>query len=126
MSRMRARSLLVACLVLCLVAPLAKAQSTARSPTPRERAAITAALPQWLRDYPVGCVWLQITVSSINARYAKVVPKVLNATRQPCVRYASNGVLILWKPSKWRVVYDGSDWPACRLHIPRDLTRCTP
>jgi hypothetical protein len=123
---MRGRPLCVAALVFCVLAVTADARSGARSPTTRERAAITAALPMWLRAYPVGCVWLAISISSTNPRFAKVAPQVLNTTRQPCARYVSNGVLILWRVSKWRVVYDGSVRPPCRLHIPRDLTRCTP
>jgi hypothetical protein len=121
------RRLWVICLlVACIVAPVAYAGLAVRSPTLKERAAITAALPQWLRAYPVGCVWLDVSVSSMNARFAKVAPQFLNATRQPCGRYASNGFWILRRATKWRIVFNGSVWPPCSLRIPRDLTRCSP
>lgn len=113
-------------LILSVSVPAAVARSTVRTPTLKERAAITAALPEWLRRYPVGCVWLDISVSSTNARFARVAPEFLNATQQACVRYASNGIWILRRATKWRIVFNGSAWPSCSLHIPHDLTRCRP
>jgi hypothetical protein len=104
----------------------ASAASSARQPTLKERAAITAALPQWLRQDPVGCVWLDISVSSIDRRFAKIEPRFLNATHEPCVRYASNGFWILKRTTRWRIIFNGSVWPSCALHVPRDVSRCTP
>jgi hypothetical protein len=43
------------------------------------------------------------------------------------VKYASNGFFILKKHlARWRIMYRGSDPPACKLHVPRDLSRCIP
>jgi hypothetical protein len=43
------------------------------------------------------------------------------------VKYASNGFFILKKQrARWRIMYQGSDPPTCKLHVPRDLSRCTP
>ena len=95
----------------------------ARPPTFNEREALTLALPAWLRRYPVGCVWLSMSVSN-NRRYAIVAPAFLNATRPPCLRYASNGYWILKKSPSWRIVFNGSVMPPCSLGVPRDLTKC--
>jgi hypothetical protein len=95
----------------------------ARQPTLKEREALTLALPASFRRIPVGCVWLRMSVSS-NGRFAKVEPVFLNATRAPCVQYASNGFWILKKVTRWRIVYNGSEPPLCSLGVPRDLTRC--
>jgi hypothetical protein len=97
----------------------------ARQPTLSEREAITAALPASFQRYPVGCVFLSTTVSN-NGHYATVTPVFLNALRQPCVKYASNGYWILKKTTRWKVVFVGSVSPPCSLRIPRDLVRCTP
>jgi hypothetical protein len=95
----------------------------ARRPTFREREALTAALPRWLRRYPIGCVWLEISVSH-DGRYAEVGPGVLNAMRPPCLRYASNGYWILEKQTKWRIIFNGSTDPPCSLGVPRELAPC--
>ena len=78
------------------------------------------ALPAYLRSEPVGCVWLDVSVSN-NGKYAVAAPVYLNALRQPCVRYASNGLWILKKTNHWKVVFNGSDPPSCSLRVPRDL-----
>ena len=109
---------------LAVLGSSASAAPSARQPTARERAAITAALPPWLRQYPVGCVWLEISVSSTDRRFAKVAPQFLDATREPCVRYASNGFWILKRTTRWKIIFNGSVWPSCSLRIPRDVTRC--
>jgi hypothetical protein len=57
----------------------------ARQPTFREREALTVALPEFLLRYPVGCVWLSMSVSN-SGRYAKVEPRFLNATHAPCLQ----------------------------------------
>src|SRR5204863_6818293 len=62
----------------------------ARQPTFKEREALTVALPDSLLRYPVGCVWLRMSVSN-NGRYARVEPIFLNATHAPCLQFASNG-----------------------------------
>lgn len=118
-----ARWCLAATAVACLVSGGAAARTSTRQPSFKERQAITAALPASLRKEPVGCVWLQISVSN-NPRFAKVVPEVLNATRPPCLRYAANGIWILKRLTRWKIIFNGSDLPRCSLHIPRDLTRC--
>jgi hypothetical protein len=118
-----ARFVVLACLALLVVAVPAFA---ARPPSFPEREAITAALPQSLRSIPTGCVWLDVTVANAGG-YAKAAPIFLNATKAPCVKYASNGFFILKKQrSRWRIMYQGSDPPACKLHVPRDLSRCIP
>jgi hypothetical protein len=48
----------------------------------------------------------------------------LNATRPPCLQYASNGYWILKKLRRWKIVFVGPDLPPCSLAVPRDLTRC--
>jgi hypothetical protein len=95
----------------------------AREPSLAEREAVTASLPHWLQGYPVGCVWLRMTIANAGG-YAKVTPVFLNATKAPCAKYASNGYWILKKDAQWRVIYSGSELPACKLHVPRDLSRC--
>ena len=115
------RPVVFACLALLVVALPAYA---GRSPSLREREAMTAALPQSLRSIPAGCVWLNLTVANAGG-YAKVAPVFLNGTKAPCLKYASNGFFILRKQTRWRVIYSGSDLPPCMLHGPRDLSRCS-
>jgi hypothetical protein len=98
----------------------------ARAPTLKEREALTQALPARFRAYPVGCVWLQATVSG-NGGYALVRPTFLNALRRPCIRYASNGYWILKRGGPWKIVFNGSDPPPCALQVPRELAKhCLP
>jgi hypothetical protein len=109
----------------CLVFVMGIGSSdAARQPTFREREALTLALPASFRRYPVGCVWLSMFVSN-NGRYAKVEPMFLNATRMPCVQYASNGYMLLRKSPRWKIIFNGSVEPPCSLGVPRDLTRCS-
>jgi hypothetical protein len=115
-----ARLVVFACLALLVLALPAYA---GRPPSLPEREAITAALPQGLRSSPVGCVWLDVTVANAGG-FAKVTPVFLNATKAPCVKYASNGFFILKKQARWRIIYSGSELPSCELHVPRDLSRC--
>src|SRR6266511_231237 len=96
-------------------------RAAAREPTFREREAITAAMPAWLRRYPVGCIWLEISVSK-DGRYAEAGPGFLNARRPPCSKYVSNGTWFLKKQTKWRIIFNGSDPPLCSLKVPRELT----
>jgi hypothetical protein len=95
----------------------------ARQPTFKEREALTVALPEFLLRYPVGCVWLSMSVSN-NGRYAKVEPRVFNATHPPCLQYASNGYLLLKKTTRWKIIFNGSQPPPCSLGVPHDLTAC--
>lgn len=95
----------------------------ARQPTFREREALALALPASLRRYPVGCVWLKIAVSN-DGRFARIAPGFLNATRPPCLQYASNGYWLLKKTTRWKIIFNGSDKPPCTLHVPHDLTTC--
>jgi hypothetical protein len=96
-------------------------KAAAHQPTFKEREGITNAMPAWLRRYPVGCVWLEISVSS-NGRYAKAGYGVLNPMKRPCSRFVSNGGWFLKKQAKWRIIFNGSDPPPCSLKIPRELT----
>lgn len=116
-----ARLAVLACLALLVVAVPAFA---GRPPSFPERESVTAALPQSLRSIPTGCVWLDVTVANAGG-YAKVAPVFLNATKAPCVKYASNGFFILKKQARWRIIYEGSELPSCTLHVPRDLSRCS-
>jgi hypothetical protein len=118
-----ARLIVVASLALLVGAVPAYA---GRPPSFPEREAIAASLPQSLRSIPVGCVWLDVTVANAGG-YAKVAPVFLNATKAPCVKYASNGFFILKKQqARWRIIYQGSDPPVCKQRVPRDLSRCIP
>ena len=109
-----------ATLALALLGPVAAGEA-ARAPTLDERAAITQALPAFVRSYPADCVRLIYRVSR-NGRFATVTPRFLDATHPPCVRYASNGEWILAWSRSWKVVYNGSELPSCSLGVPRDLT----
>jgi hypothetical protein len=123
MAALRLRNVVLAVLVAAVVAaPVAVAS---RAPSITERAAITRALPQSLRNTPSECVWLSTRVAD-NERYAVVRPVYLNATKpgSRCVRYAANGLYVLRKRATWRVVFEGSDLPSCSLGISRDLIRC--
>jgi hypothetical protein len=100
----------------------------ARRPTRAERQAITNALPKYVRAMPVGCIWLNIRVSTTNPRFAYVAPEIMNATppNTQCLRYASNGYFVLKRGAsgRWVIIYNGSSGPPCSLRIPRDLVRC--
>lgn len=98
----------------------------ARQPSLSERKGVTAALPQWVRAYPVGCMWLQISVANAGG-YAKVTPVFLSPGKAPCTKYVvGNGYWIVKKQVRWRVIYEGSELPFCKLHVPHDLSRCIP
>jgi hypothetical protein len=122
------RSLLARVTVGLIAASLAFAAGVgsteaARQPTFKEREALTVALPEFLLRYPVGCVWLRMSVSN-NGRYAKVEPRFLNATHAPCLQFASNGYLLLKRSTRWKIIFNGSQQPPCLLGVPRDLTAC--
>jgi hypothetical protein len=94
---------------------------TVRQPTFEEREGLTVAMPAWLRRYPVGCVWLDFSLSK-NGRYATAGYGVVYPMRRPCVKYVSNGSWFLKKKrTKWRIIFNGSDPPPCSLGIPREL-----
>jgi hypothetical protein len=120
-----ARVAVIAVLAFIAVAAGARSAHAARQPTFKEREALTLALPAWLRRLPVGCVWLEMSVSR-NGRYAKVEPAFLNAMRMPCVQYASNGYMLLRKSPRWKIIFNGSQEPPCSLGVPRDLAKCSP
>jgi hypothetical protein len=108
-------------IVLAIAAPA----SAARPPSLAERSAVTAVLPQWIRAYPVGCMWLDITVAN-GGGYAKVTPVYLHPLKAACAKYTvGNGYWIFKRGTQWREIYEGSELPACKLHIPRDLSRCS-
>jgi len=98
----------------------------ARPPTLKEREAITAALPAFVRNIPVECLWLEIRVSTRDTRYASVGGLFMNWEKpgSRCLRYTFNGGWILKRADRWRIVYEGSDPPPCSLKIPRDLGPC--
>lgn len=100
----------------------------ARQPTRAERQAITNALPKDVRAMPVGCIWVNIRVSTTNPRFASAAPEIMNAVppNTQCLRYASNGYFVLRKGAtgRWVIIYNGSSGPPCSLRIPRDLVRC--
>jgi hypothetical protein len=106
---------------------VAAAAGAGRAPTHEERVAIIRALPADVRAWPVGCVSLSVTVSS-HPGWAKVDADFLipipTAPREPCVKYASNGVWVLRHAKTWKVVYEASELPGCSLGIPRDLLPC--
>jgi hypothetical protein len=123
----RCRRCLVPTIAIVSLLVIPPAALAARPPTIKEREAITNALPASVRKIPIECLWLDVRISTRDARYAFVGGVYLNASpRGRCLRYAGNGFQIFKKTSgKWRVVYSGSDWPTCRLGIPRDLIPCT-
>lgn len=108
---------------------LASSANAARSPTLGERTAITRAMPAFVRNYPVGCASLSIQVSR-NPDWARVGVQYLlepgSSKSDPCLRYAANGFWILKKSSRWKIVFNGSDGPACSLGlgVPQDLGGC--
>jgi hypothetical protein len=112
--------------VALLATVVPSAGLAARQPSLGERSAITRALPAFVRRAPVACVFVAIKVSTRNSRYARATPKVLNIGIEAlrCIRYAANGYFILRKTTRWRIVFEGSDPPPCRLGVPRDLTPC--
>jgi hypothetical protein len=114
------RLLSVAAVVLIVSSALVGVAQAKRPPSLTERAAISLALPAYLRNEPVGCVWLDVSVSS-NGKYAIAAPVYLNALHAPCLRYASNGLWILRKTNRWKVIFNGSDPPKCSLGVPKDL-----
>ena len=87
--------------------------------------AIIRALPADLRAYPAGCLQFAVAVSN-NGRFATATPEVLIPrpvpASDPCLRYAGDGFFVLQKAGRWKVVFVGSDRPACSLGVPRDLT----
>ena len=100
----------------------------ARAPTFKEREAIIRALPKSIRDTPVECIWLRIRVSTGDSRYADVGGAYLNSVKpgSRCLRYTSNWHLFLKKAKTWKIIFNGTVEPSCRLKIPRDLTPCFP
>jgi hypothetical protein len=117
-----ARAVCAALVALGVVTPLAVA---ARTPTLAEREAIVHALPPFVRNAPVDCVWLKIRVSN-GGRYAVVRPAYLNTGTARCARYAADGFFVLRKADRWRVIYVGSEFPPCSKRIPRGLIPCLP
>jgi hypothetical protein len=95
-----------------------------RALTEAERGAITAALPEYIRDIPAGCVWLEERISD-DGIYAIATPRFLPGTKPEsrCIRFASNGFFVLKKAPRWQVVYNGSDPPPSSLGVPGDLLR---
>jgi hypothetical protein len=114
---------MLASLVLLCALVAAGSATAARQPTTAERAAILRALPAALLKVPVTCRRIRISVAR-NGRFALASP--LFAPTRRCLRYASNGFYVLRRgPSRWRVVYNGSVPPPCRLGVPFDLTPCS-
>ena len=109
--------------VALVTAASASAAPPARQPTRAERAAVTAALPAFLRAEPVGCVWLRMEMSK-NGRWAKVTPTFLNAETMPCLKYAADGFFLMKHTTRWKTVFLGSDVPSCKLGVPKSLSAC--
>ena len=117
--------------VLTALALIAAASATSagarRAPTFNERVAAIRALSADLRAYPAGCLQFEVVMSN-DGRFAMVTPEVLMPrpapSNDPCLRYAGDGFFVLKKTGAWKVVYVGSDAPACSLRIPSDLARC--
>lgn len=100
-----------------------------RAPTLREREQITNSYPAYIRNAPVECVFIDIRISSRDARYALVGVQPLNALKphSRCLRYAANGFDILKRQhGKWEGIFAGSVEPPCSLKVPRDLIQCRP
>ena len=118
--------LLAAAVALAAVAAPATA-SARRPPSFNERVAIIRALPADLRAYPAGCLQFAVVVSN-HGGWATATPEVLIPNpvpeNDPCLKYAGNGYFVLRKAGRWKVVFVGSDRPACSLGVPRDLTAC--
>jgi hypothetical protein len=119
---MEVRSLLVTSLAVAALLALTGAAQSKRPPRLGERAAITSALPAFLRSEPVGCVWLDVSVSN-NGRYAITTPTYLNALHPPCQRYPSNGYWILKKTNRWKIIFNGSqdEIDTARADVARDM-----
>jgi hypothetical protein len=78
-----------------------------------------------VRAYPVGCVWLHITVANAGG-YAKVTPVYLHPLAASCSKYTvGNGYFIFKRQARWQEIYEGSELPSCKLHVPRDVSRCS-
>ena len=122
------RTALVLAVLALLVAASATTAGARRAPTFNERVAVIRALPSDLRAYPAGCLQFAVAVSN-NGRFALVTPEVLiprpAPSNDPCLRYAGDGFFVLKKTGAWKVVYVGSDAPACSLGVPSDLLRCS-
>ena len=112
---------------LALVVCATATADARRAPTFNERVGLIRALPADLRAHPAGCLRFTVAVSN-NGRFGMVTPEVLMPrpapSNDPCLRYAGDGFFILKKTGAWKVVYLGSDAPACSLRIPSDLARC--
>ena len=109
-------------IALALFFSLTGSALASRPPTRTERAAITNALPSYVKRLPTTCVTVRTRVAN-NGRYARAWLQFRQA--DDCGLTASNGQWFLRKTARgWRVVYVGSDPPPCRLGVPRDLTTC--
>jgi hypothetical protein len=117
-------AIVAAAVVACSCAAIVSGATAARQPTLGERDAIIQALPSYFLKFPIGCIWLDITVSN-NGQYGRVAPQDLNVGHSSCAKYAGNGDWILKKLAGWKVVFLGSVPPPCRLGAPRDLSPCT-
>jgi hypothetical protein len=124
---MRSIQALSAFAVLSLL--MATPSFASRAPTVREREQIANSYPAYIRNAPVECVFIDIRISSRDARYARVGVQALNALKphSRCLRYAANGFDILKRErGKWKRIYSGSVEPPCSLKVPRDLILCRP
>jgi hypothetical protein len=117
---MPGRMLAVGAAALALVA-----SANGRAPTLVERTDITRTMPAFVRNLPLGCAWLQISISETNPNWALVVAEYLDEPgaqeNDPCVRYASKGYWILKKTVQWKIVFHGSKPPPCTPGWPKDF-----
>jgi hypothetical protein len=69
------------------------------------------------------CVPVRVTISTVDPRFALAEPLWHNSGG--CLRYAANGEDIVRRDAHgvWRIVFRGSDPPACHGNVPAAVTR---
>ena len=107
-------------LALVLAAVVTGSAAARRVPTVPERAEIRGAMALALSSAPPACYAAVVYVSTVDRRYAYAAPRW--RTTATCLRYASDGYLILRRTTHWRVVFNGSDAPPC-TKVPKRVTQ---
>lgn len=109
---------------LAIAAVVTTPADARRAPTVAERAEIRGATALALSDAPPACYAAVIYVATVDRRYAYATAR-WKATAK-CLPYASNGYFILRRSTHWRVVFSGSEPPACKKvpgRVVQDLLR---